>query len=130
MDAGGGTVFLRKLTVIVLPLLLLLALIFLLPYVDRLNLGLFTEGVRGLILGIALAMLLPLSGASRHRAPFAGLLWIPTLLIAGVIVYQYLETQGTHVDVLHILATKDSSVIFLESLFMGYMGVTCLRTHK
>ena len=82
--------FLRKLTVIVLPLLLLLALIFLLPYVDRLNLGLF----------------------------------------AGVIVYQYLETQGTRVDVLHILATKDSSVIFLESLFMGYMGVTCLRTHK
>ena len=122
--------FLRKLTVIVLPLLLLLALIFLLPYVDRLNLGLFTEGVRGLILGIALAMLLPLSGASRHRAPFAGLLWIPTLLIAGVIVYQYLETQGTRVDVLHILATKDSSVIFLESLFMGYMSVTCLRTHK
>ena len=114
--------FLRKLTVIVLPLLLLLALIFLLPYVDRLNLGLFTAGV--------LAMLLPLSGASRHRAPFAGLLWIPTLLIAGVIVYQYLETQGTRVDVLHILATKDSSVIFLESLFMGYMGVTCLRTHK
>ena len=104
--------FLRKLTVIVLPLLLLLALIFL------------------LILGISLAMLLPLSGASRHRAPFAGLLWIPTLLIAGVIVYQYLETQGTRVDVLHILATKDSSVIFLESLFMGYMGVTCLRTHK
>ncbi|MBQ2461481.1 MAG: hypothetical protein II504_03485, partial [Clostridia bacterium] len=63
--------FLRKLTVIVLPLLLLLALIFLLPYVDRLNLGLFTEGVRGLSLGIALAMLLPLSGARRHRAPFA-----------------------------------------------------------
>ena len=31
MDTGGGTVFLRKLTVIVLPLLLLLALIFCSP---------------------------------------------------------------------------------------------------
>lgn len=39
MDAGGGTVFLRKLTVMVLPLLLLAGLIFLLPYADLLELG-------------------------------------------------------------------------------------------
>ena len=122
--------FLRKLTVMVLPLLLLAALVFVLPYVDQLNLGFFTGCVRGLVLGIALALLLPLSGASKHREPFAGLLWIPTLLIVGVIVYQYLETQGTHVDVLHILATKDEAVIFLESVFAGYMGTTCVRTRK
>ena len=119
--------FLRKLTVIVLPLLLLLALIFLLPYVDRLNLGLFTEGVRGLILGIALAMLLPLSGASRHRAPFAGLLWIPTLLIAGVIVYQYLETQGISVRYLHVLATENEEMLMIESLFLFYMTGVSFR---
>ena len=130
MDAGGGTVFLRKLTVMVLPLLLLAGLNFLLPYADLLKLGLFTDAFRGLILGIVLALLLPLSGAGRRREPFAGLLWLPTLLIAGVIVYQYLETQGTRVDVLHILATEETRVLFLESVFLGYMGTTCIRTGK
>ena len=122
--------FLRKLTVMVLPLVMLAALIFLLPYVDLLELGIFTEGLKGLILGIMLALLLPLSGASRRREPFAGLLWLPTLLLIGVIVYQYLETQGTRVDVLHILATKDANVIYLEGVFAGYMGITCIRTGK
>ena len=122
--------FLRKLTVMVLPLLMLAALVFLLPLADQLSLGPFNEGLKGLVLGIMLALLLPLCGAGKRREPFAGLLWIPTLLIVGTVVYQYLETQGTRVDVLHVLATKDPSVIFLECVFAGYMAVTCLRTHK
>ena len=103
--------FLRKLMVLVAPLLLCWLACLLLPLMDQL--GFWSNVLKGLLLGVCLALLLPLSGASRRKEPFAVLLWIPALVIAAVIVWQYLH-----------------SVVLAESLFVGYMSTQSLRTRR
>ena len=121
--------FLRKLTVIVVPAALcwLLATVF--PLLS--GLGFWSNVLKGLLLGIGLALLLPLSGASRKREPFAGMLWIPAALTALVVIYQHLHSMGkVMLPVLSMLATTDGQVVLVECVFVGYMAMQCLRTQK
>ena len=97
--------FLRKLTVIFVPLLLLLAICLALPVIGGLELFFFGPVAKGLLIGIVLALLLPLSGASRAREPFAGMLWIPAFLTLALLIWQYLASTGIHAAVLDILTT-------------------------
>lgn len=121
--------FLRKLTVMVVPLLLALGLCLLLPVMN--GLGFWSNVLKGVLLGVTLALLLPLSGAGRKREPFAGLLWIPALLLAAVVVYQYLNSMGmASLPVLDMLATRDGQVVLVECTFAGYMAAQCIRTRK
>ncbi len=121
--------FLRKLTVMVAPLLLALLLCVLLPVMN--GLGFWSNVLKGLLLGVTLALLLPISGAGKRREPFAGLLWIPTLLLAAVVVYQYLNSVGTlSLPVFDMLATRDGQVVLVECAFTGYMATQCIRTRK
>ena len=79
--------FLRKLTVIMVPLCMLLLLCLLMPLLFSLD-WFFGGLLIGLLLGTLLSLLLPLAGATRLREPFAWLLWIPAaviLLILAVI---------------------------------------------
>ncbi|MBR2718999.1 MAG: hypothetical protein IKB78_06875 [Clostridia bacterium] len=121
--------FLRKLTVMVAPLLLALLLCVLLPVMN--GLGFWSNVLKGLLLGVTLALLLPISGAGKRREPFAGLLWIPTLLLAAVVVYQYLNSVGTlSLPVFDMLATRDGQVVLVECAFTSYMATQCIRTRK
>ncbi|MBE5804997.1 MAG: hypothetical protein E7316_10870 [Clostridiales bacterium] len=121
--------FLRKLTVIVAPLLLALLMCLLLPLLD--NLGFWSSVLKGLLLGVTLALLLPVSGAGRRREPFAGLLWIPALILALVVTYQYLQGMGmVNLPVLKMLATSKGQVVLVECAFIGYMATQCIRTRK
>ena len=86
--------FLRKLTVIMIPLCMLLALCLLMPLLFSLDWyfgGLFI----GCLLGVLLSLLLPLAGATRLREPFAWLLWVPAAVILLILLYQYLASVGT-----------------------------------
>ena len=121
--------FLRKLTVMVAPLLLALLLCLLLPVMN--GLGFWSNVLKGILLGITLALLLPISGAGKRREPFAGLLWIPALLLAAVVVYQYLSSMGmANLPVLDMLSTRDGQVVLVECTFVGYMATQCIRTRK
>ncbi len=121
--------FLRKLTVMVAPLLMALALCVLLPVMN--GLGFWSNVLKGVLLGVTLALLLPLSGAGRRREPFAGLLWIPALLLMGVVAYQYLDSMAlANLPVLDMLATRDGQVVLVECTFIGYMETQCIRTRK
>lgn len=121
--------FLRKLTVMVAPLLLALLLCLLLPVMN--GLGFWSNVLKGLLLGITLALLLPISGAGKRREPFAGLLWIPALVLVIVVVYQYLNSMGLwSFPVLDMLATRDGQVVLVECTFAGYMATQCIRTRK
>ena len=84
--------FLRKLTVMVAPLLLCALLCLLMPVLN--GLGFWSNVLKGVLLGGVLALLLPLSGAGRRREPFAGLLWLPTVVLIATVAYQYLEASG------------------------------------
>lgn len=98
-----------------------------LPLLD--GLGFFSNVLRGALLGGALALLLPLSGAGKRKEPFGYLLWVPALLLALAVVYQYgAATLGWRTPVLSLLSTQSGQVILVECAFVGYMTVTCLRT--
>ena len=121
--------FLRKLTVMVAPLLLALALCLLFPVMG--GLGFWSNVLKGLLLGVVLALLLPVSGAGRRREPFAGLLWVPAVVLALVVTYQYLESIGmVSWPVLSMLTTRDGQVVLVECAFAGYMTAQCIRTKK
>ena len=121
--------FLRKLTVMVAPLLLAAALCLLFPVMG--GLGFWSNVLKGLLMGVVLALLLPLSGAGRKREPFAGLLWVPAVVLALVVTYQYLESIGTvNWPVLSMLTPRDGQVVLVECAVTGYMAAQCIRTKK
>ena len=121
--------FLRKLTVMVAPLLLAAGLCLLFPVMG--GLGFWSNVLKGLLMGVVLALLLPISGAGRKREPFAGLLWVPAVVLALVVTYQYLESIGTvNWPVLSILTTRDGQVVMVECALTGYMAAQCIRTKK
>lgn len=119
--------FLRKVLVMIVPLAMVLVLCLVLPGLD--GSAVFTPILTGLLLGIALALVLPLSGATHRKERFAVLLWVPALLLALVLVYQYLHlTGGANVRALAFLHTNSALVLQIEALFAGFMGTECLRT--
>ena len=123
--------FLRKLTVLLVPLAMLMVLCLLAPLFYAMS-PYFGSLLQGALLGVLLALLLPLSGATRLRAPFAWLLWVPAAVILLILLYQFLASQGTGRDlpVLRLLATTDSRIITLEASFAAYMLTFSVRTGK
>ena len=121
--------FLRKLTVIVLPLGMLLLICLLLSPLSALG-PFFGSLALGVLLGTALSLLLPLAGATRLREPFAHLLWVSAALTLAVLLYQYLASMGTEVPLLRLLSTRDSRVITVEGAFAAYMIAFSVRTGK
>ena len=103
--------FLRKLTVLLVPLAMLMVLCLLAPLFYAMS---------------------PYSGATRLREPFAWLLWVPAAVILLILLYQFLASQGTGRDlpVLRLLATTDSRIIILEASFAAYMLTFSVRTGK
>ena len=121
--------FLRKLTVLVLPLGMLLGLCLLIPFFSAMD-AFFGSLLLGSVLGVALGLLLPLAGATRLREPFAHLLWIPAAVVLLILIYQYLASLGVSVPVLRLLSTLDTRVITVESAFAAYMITFSLRTGR
>ena len=120
--------FLRKLVVVFVPLLLAGLLCIVFPLM--LQLGFWTNVLLGGLLGVSLALMLPLSGVSKRREPFAGLMWIPLVTLIVIVVVQYLESRGIAVPVLGVFRTTQSPVVLVECAFVGYMLVAVLRTRK
>ena len=123
--------FLRKLTVLLVPLGMLLFLCLLTGFFRSMD-AYFGSLLLGALLGVLLSLLLPLSGATRLREPFAWLLWIPAAVILMVLLYQYLAFQqiGRDLPVLRLLATSDPRIITVEAAFAAYMLSFSVRTGK
>jgi hypothetical protein len=127
--------FLRKLTVILVPLCMLLLLCLLLPLLFSLD-WFFGGLLIGLILGTLLSLLLPLAGATRLREPFAWLLWIPAAVILVILLYQYLASvsPALQVPVLRLLVVQPGSsgswIIALEGAFAAYLLTFSIRTGR
>ena len=124
--------FLRKLTVILVPLALLVLLCVLMSVLFSFSWyfgGLFI----GLLLGVSLALLLPLAGATRIREPFAWLLFIPAVAVLLVLLYQYLASVGVGqaVPLLRLLIVPadyhGSLYVAVESAFAAYMLAFSIR---
>lgn len=123
--------FLRKLTVLLVPLGMLLVLCLLIPLIGSMD-AFFGPLLLGTLLGILLSFLLPLAGATRLREPFAWLLWIPAALILLILLYQFLALNhvGQNIPVFRLLATADIRIIIVEAAFAAYMLAFSVRTGK
>ena len=123
--------FLRKLTVILVPLGMLLLLCLLLPLFSSLG-SFFASLILGIGLGVLLALLLPLAGATRLREPFAWLLIFPAVLILLILLYQYLAMNGVGHEwpLLRLLAVNDARIITVEAAFAAYMLTFSIRTGR
>lgn len=118
--------FLRKLVVIFLPLALIALLMLVLPAMS--GIPFWSEVLKGAALGVSLGLLLPLTGATKRREPFAGLLWAPMLLLCIALAGQYLWVIGISIPVLSALHTTSSDVILTECAFVAFMAVHLIRT--
>ena len=127
--------FLRKLTVIMAPLCMLILLCLLMPLLFSMS-WYFGSLLIGLLLGTLLSLLLPLAGATRLREPFAWLLWIPAAVILLVLLYQYLASVdvGRSVPVLRLLvvdpASSGSWIVAVEAAFAAYLLAFSVRTGR
>ena len=123
--------FLRKLTVMLVPLGMLLLLCLLMPVFRSMD-AWFGSLILGALLGVLLSLLLPLAGATRMREPFAWLLFIPAVVILLILLYQFLACQqiGSNLPVLRLLATGDSRIITVEAAFVAYLLAFSIRTGK
>ena len=126
--------FLRKLTVILLPLAMLGLMCVLMPVLF--SLSWYLGGLLiGLLLGIALGLLLPLAGATKLRAPFAWLMVFPAAVILLILLYQYLVSIGIggSVPLLRLLVLSESNgawYVALEGAFAAYMLTFSIRTGR
>ena len=127
--------FLRKLTVILVPLAMLVLFCILMSVLFSFS-WYFGGLLIGLLLGVSLGLLLPLAGATRLREPFAWLLVIPAAVILLVLLYQYLASVGVGyaVPVLRLLIVPadyhGSLYIAVESAFAAYMLAFSIRTGR
>ena len=127
--------FLRKLTVITVPLCMLVLLCLLMPLLFSLD-WFFGGLLIGLLLGALLSLLLPLAGATRYREPFAWLLWIPSAVILLVLLYQFLASVGVggSLPVLRLLVVSRGSsgswIVALEGAFAAYLLAFSIRTGR
>ena len=96
--------FLRKLCVIVLPLVMAALLCLVQPLME--GIPFWTEAFQGLTLGVPLT----------------------TLII--VVLSQYLAVIGIEVPVLNMLKTGSGNVILVECAFIGFLAVQMIRTRK
>lgn len=118
--------------VMALPLLLCLLLTVIFPFLSKTfpALDFFEYVIDGLLIGISLALLIPLMG-SRRRETFSRLYFIPAILLLITIVYQYLHMKGIwQVAALGILASAGPMTVLLESAFLGFLTFVAVRSMR
>lgn len=118
--------FTRKLTVIVVPLLMCAGVCLMLDLLG--GAGFFYYVMAGLVLGILLSLVLPITGATAQRERFGTLLWVPTAILTVVVVCQFMLTQGLQLPGLAFMAIDQPSKVLVECAFIGFMMTTCFRT--
>ena len=116
--------FLRKLMVILLPLIclgILLALSGWLP-----GLGFWGTAALGFLSGLAVAVFPMAAGEARGHVPFRRLLLVPALLLAALLIAQALAVRGTATGLPGFLAAVNTTQVLLEAAFAGGLAGTAL----
>ena len=87
----------------------------------------FAFALKGVLLGAALALTLPLAGVRAHSSGLTGWLFLGAGLLLLTLIYQYLEAMGVvHVPLLRAIMTVNGQVVLVESAAMGYLCLTAL----
>ncbi len=115
--------FLRKAWVALGPALLCLATCVLFRWMDLW----FAEGsfflyvLRGVLIGLCLALLLPVSGLSIRNNGLTGMLYVAAGLLLLALTYQYLENaRVVSLPALRNLISINGQVLMVEGAAFGY----------
>ena len=118
---------LRKLVAALTPLLLCLLTSVLFRWLDGLmpsgNFFLFV--LKGLLLGLCVALLLPVAGISTRNNGLMHWLFVAAVVLALLVLYQYLETvRVVNWPALKTLISINGQVVLVESTVMGFLLLT------
>ena len=123
----------RKIVAALCPLLLCLVTCVLYRWLD----GLLAQGdfflflLKGILLGVCVALLLPLAGISARNNGLIRLLYVAPGLLLVFLVYQYLETVGVvHWPILKSIVSINGQVVLVESTVVGFLTVTAMLNTK
>ena len=117
--------FLRKLTVIILPLALVwgaLALAGLLR-----PLGAWGAAGFGVVFGAALSLLPIVAGGQHGRLPFSRQLLVPAVLLAALLIAQCLSWGNPDTWLPRALAVPDEVTVMVEAIVCGALAGAGLR---
>ncbi len=117
--------FLRKLAVILLPLLGLWALLRLAGPVQ--GLGVWGEAGFGILGGLELSAIPMIAGERRGQIPFTRQLWIPAALLLVLMILQGLAIFGRAAWLPAALAAPDRQTYLLEGILCGALAGRALR---
>ena len=76
------------------------------------------------VLAVLLALLLPLSGASRRKEPFATLLVVPMIALIVLLALQLMRA----LDVALPFQPVSGCTMMIECTFLSFMTVQAIRT--
>ncbi len=123
----------RRLLVVFGPIVLCLLTCVLFMWLD----GWFPQGsfflysLKGVCLGLAVALVLPVAGISMKSTGLTGMLYIAAGLLLLTLGYQYLETVGVvHVPALKATLSINGQVVLIESTVMGFLLPTAVLNRR
>ena len=125
--------FLRKLLAVLCPTLLCLVCCVVFRWLDTLMAAteFWSLALKGVLLGVAIALLLPIAGISTRNNGLIPWLYGAAALLLALLVYQRLEIAGVvHVPVLLALISINGQVLLAESATLGFLVVTALMNGK
>lgn len=84
--------------------------------------GFWAFALKGVVLGAALALTLPLAGVHARTTGLTGWLFAGAAVLLMVLGYQYLESIGAvNVSLLRALLSFNGQVVLVEGAAMGYL---------
>jgi len=124
---------LRKLLVVVGPLLLCLITCTLFKWLDALLTtgDFFLYMLKGVTLGVCVALMLPVAGLSLRGTGLTQWMYAAAGLLLLTLLYQYLETLHV-VDwpALRAMISINGQVVLVESTVMGYLTLTAVFNRR
>ncbi len=124
---------LRKLLAVVCPLLLCLLTCVLFRWLDELFAlsPFFQFLLKGLILGLCVALLLPVAGITVRNTGLTGWLFAAAGLLLLTLAYQYLETVGAlHWPAVRTVIGINGQVVLVESTVTSFLLLTAALNVK
>jgi len=123
----------RKLLAAVCPLLLCLLTCVLFRWLDELFAPepFFQYLLKGVLLGLCVALLLPVAGITVKNTGLTGWLFAAAGLLALTLLYQYLETAGAvHWPAVLTVIGINGQVVLVESTVMSFLALTAALNVK
>lgn len=122
--------FLKKLMISVAPLIILALLCALFPLIPA-DWGFFAGVLRGLLIGLGLGALLPLTFGARKNPAVSKLLWFPVALLILLLLYQYLTYAGMlTIPALSFLNVVNAHQNMLETAFLAFLSCVLFVMRK